>query len=130
MAIHGLVDIVVSRNVTNELEGVLRDRVPDRAPTLIAYIAENLVLAHAIHASEPNEESVRECLRLISYRPDAKIVASAIETACEVLVTLDTEHLLNNPKIGPPNTELVVMGVSEALRWCQEQVSVRSRYRL
>ena len=129
MAIHGLIDLVVSRNVTSEMEGVLRDRAPDRAPKLIAMIAENLILAGVIHAAEPNEETVDTCLNLTSYRPDAKVIAAAIETACEVFVTTDAEHLLRNPKIGSPKTRVVVMDVQEALVWCQDQISTRSRYR-
>jgi predicted nucleic acid-binding protein len=129
MAIYGFVDLVVSRNVTAELEGVLRDRVPNRAPALIALIAENFVLARATNAAEPNEDTVRECMALTGYRPDARILAAAIETACEILVTGDRKHLLGNPNIGPPKTSIVAMDISEALEWCRTQVSICSRNR-
>lgn len=128
MAIYGLIDLVVSRDVTAELEGVLRDLVPDRAVRLVAVIAENLVLARIIDAAEPSESSVMECLKLTSYRPDAKILAAASETACGVLVTMDRQHLLGNASIRPPSINLVVMGVREALECCKDQVSVRSRF--
>jgi predicted nucleic acid-binding protein len=129
MAMYGLVDIVVSRNVLTEVEGVLRHRLPDDAKEMMAEVAENLVMAHATTAAQPNADTIEECFKLTGYRPDAKIVAAALETACEVLVTNDTTHLLGNPKIGPPAMKLVVMSPAEALRWCKDQVSTRSRYR-
>jgi len=128
MAAHNLIDIVVSRDVTAELEGVLRSIVPDRAPLLIALLAENLVTSRAINAAEPHEDTVSECLKLTNYRPDARLVAAASETACEVLVSLDRQHLLDNLSIRPPAIKLVVMDVREALDWCKDQVSLRSRY--
>jgi predicted nucleic acid-binding protein len=129
MAMHGLIEVVVSRDVVREIEGVLRDRVPELAAELMTDLAENLVLARVTTATEPNHETVLDCLKLTNYRPDAKIVAAAIETACEVLVTNDTTHLLGNPDLGPPKTKLVVMSPREALDWCRDQVSTRSRNR-
>jgi hypothetical protein len=108
---------------------VLRDRIPDKASSLIEMVAENLVLARVMNASEPDESSVRECTAITGYRPDARILAAAIETACEVIVTRDKTHLLGNPNIGAPRTDIVVMDVVEALDWCREQVSIRSRGR-
>jgi predicted nucleic acid-binding protein len=128
MAIHGLIDVAVSRDVTNEIEGVLRNRLPDRAPAAVGMIAENLVLARAAIAGFPSEDTIGDCLRITGYRPDAKILAAALETACEVLVTTDADHLLGNPKIGPPAMTPVVMDIQEALDWCRKQISVRSRY--
>ena len=50
------------------------------------------------------------------------MLAAAIEADCDVLVSEDKEHLLNNPDIGPPNTKLVVMSVHEALDWLQDRI--------
>lgn len=126
----GLVHLYVSDRVIKETEGVLRSLAAERFDTLKVQLAENLVIANVGMISSPAEQSVKECLALTGYRPDAEALASAMERDCEAFVTYDKRHLLGNPNIGPPRTRIVVMSGGEALDWAIDQVSVRSRLRM
>jgi len=124
-----LINLWVSHDVLRESESILREFARKNYPVKQAELAENMVRANVGTTSDPNTETVRECVHITAYLPDAKVLAAAIEQDCEVLVAYDKQHLLKNPKIGPPNTRLVVMSGGEALEWAIDQVSTRSRLR-
>jgi predicted nucleic acid-binding protein len=124
-----LTGLWVSHDVLRESEGILRAFSGNKYALKQAELAEILVCANVGTTSDPSSETVQECVRITGYRPDARVLAAAIEQDCEVLVAYDKEHLLKNPKIGPPNTRLVVMSGGEALEWAIDQVSTRSRLR-
>jgi predicted nucleic acid-binding protein len=126
----GLIHLYVSDRVIGEARGVLQQLTGQDYDTIKVLLAESLVLANAVIASTPAAETVRTCLAITKYHPDAEVLAAAIERDCEVFVTYDRQHLLQNPEIGPPHTRIVVMTGGEALEWAIEQVSVRSRLRL
>lgn len=125
----GLIDLWVSEHTLRETEGVLKRLTGDDYPAFRAVLAETLVLANIATTAPPDEATIHMCVGLTNYRPDANVLAAAIERDCEVLVTYDKTHLLKNPKIGPPNTRLVVMSGGEALDWAVDQVRTRSRLR-
>ena len=126
----GLIDLWISDQVLRETEGVLKGRLgTEDAAAVFLYLARNIDKAGAGNASEPHDETVNACLPITNYRPDAKVLATALERDCEVLVTYDKQHLLNNPRIGPPNTRLVVMSAGEAVKWAKDQVITRARLR-
>lgn len=125
----GLISLWVSGHTLRETEGVLQRLTGDDYPRFKIILAENLVLANIATTADPDEATIQMCAGLTNYRPDAKVLAAAIERNCEVLVTYDKEHLLKNPKIGPPNTRLVVMSGGEALEWAVDQVRTRARLR-
>lgn len=125
-----LCSLWVSRDALRETEGVLQRLTGDDYLTFRIVLAETLVLANVATTADPDTATVQSCLGLTNYAPDAKVLAAAIERDCEVFVTYDKEHLLKNPKIGPPNTRLVVMSGGEALDWAVDQVKTRARLRL
>ncbi len=125
----GLIHLWASEHTRRETEGVLQRLSGDDYPRLKTILAENLRLANVLETVEPGEATIQMCSGLTNYRPDAKVLAAAIERDCEILVTYDKEHLLKNPKIGPPNTRLVVMSGGEALEWAIDQVKTRARLR-
>jgi predicted nucleic acid-binding protein len=125
----GLVDLRISRDVIRECEGVLCRLVGADYQGFQAILAESLVLANVAVAADPHTSTVQTCAQITTYLPDGRVLAAAIEQDCEVLVAYDKEHLLKNPKIGPPNTRLVVMSGGEALEWAIDQISTRSRLR-
>jgi predicted nucleic acid-binding protein len=125
----GLVDLRVSHDVLRETERVLPRLISDRLQEFQAILAESLVLSNIATTADPDTATIQACTRLAMYLPDAKVLAAAIEQDCEVLVAYDKQHMLKNPKIGPPNTRLVVMSGGEALEWAIDQVSTRSRLR-
>ena len=124
-----LINLWVSHDVLWESESILRAFAGEKYREKQTELAENLVRANAGTTSDPSTETVQACVRITEYLPDAKVLAAAIEQDCEVLVAYDKKHLLKNPKIGPPNTRLVVMSGGEALEWAVDQVSTRSRLR-
>jgi predicted nucleic acid-binding protein len=116
------VDLRVSTGVLSEADNVLSRIAGQRVAEVRSVLAENLDLGRVGVAAEPAAETVERCLAFTKYRPDARVVAAAVEIDCDVLVSEDKQHLLNNPDIGPPNTKLVVMGVQEALDWLRDRI--------
>ena len=124
-----LIDLYTSQDALREAQGVLQALLGEGAERVKVLLAENLAMANVAVTPPPNESTVIQCLGLTNYRPDAKVLAAAIERDCEVFVTYDKTHLLRNPRIGPPNTRLVVMTGGEAKAWAIDQIRVRSRLR-
>ncbi len=123
----GLVHLYTSEDALRETQGVLTELLGADADRIKVLLAENLAMANITVTPPPSASTVSECYEMTQYRPDAKILAAAIERNCEVFVTYDKEHLLKNPKIGPPNTRIVVMTGGESKAWAIDQISVRSR---
>ncbi len=124
-----LVNLDTSEDVLREAEGVLQALLEEKAERVKVILAENLAMGNVAIVPPPNKATVQKCLLITGYAPDAKVLAAAIERGCEVFVTYDRQHLLNNSKIGPPNTRIVVMTGGEAKAWAIDQISVRSRLR-
>jgi predicted nucleic acid-binding protein len=122
-----LVDLYTSEDALREAEGVLRSLLGAKAEHVKLLLAESLAFGNVAVTAPPSESTVQECIAITRYRADAIILAAAIERDCEVFVTYDKQHLLNNPLIGPPNTRIVVMTGGEAKSWAIDQISVRSR---
>ena len=124
-----LVELDTSGDMLRETQQVLQTLLRVGKEEVTVLVAEILTLGNVAIASPPSEETVRQCLTITNYSPDARVLAAAIERDCEVFVTYDKKHLLRNPNIGPPNTRIVVMTGGEAKAWAIDQISVRSRLR-
>ena len=122
-----LIDLYMSEDALREAQGVLQALLGGDTERVKILLAENLAMANIAITTPPSEATVRQCLDLTHYRPDARVLAAAMERDCEVFVTYDKAHLLRNPLIGPPNTRLIVMTGGEAKAWAIDQISVRSR---
>jgi len=122
-----LIDLYMSEDALREAQGVLQALLGGDTERVKVLLAENLAMANIAITPPPSEVMVLQCLDLTHYRPDARVLAAAIERDFEVLVTYDKTHLLRNPLIGPPNTRLVVMTGGEAKAWAIDQISIRSR---
>ncbi len=114
----GLIDSRVNREVLSDCDRVIRRIDPQRVKQLAVLIHQ----ANIATALDPNEETIQLCLEMTGYLPDARVLASAIECDADVFVIQDTEHFLQNPLIGPPDTRLRVMTLRQALAWCREQL--------
>ena len=112
-----VIDLRISREVVSDIERFVRARNPDLLPT----VAEIIAKGHMAITAEPNEDTIVRCTALTGYRPDARILAAAVECAADVLVTFDSAHLLNNPKIKPPEITVMVMDAKQCLEWCFAQ---------
>ncbi|MGO8673379.1 MAG: PIN domain-containing protein [Capsulimonadaceae bacterium] len=130
LGVEELLDLRISPDVLREAEQVLIEEAgPDatKGRRWVARLAENLAASHVATTVSPNESTVQVCMRYTHYRPDAKILAAAIEADVDVVVAYDRQHLLNNPMIRPPNTRFVVMSGGEALEWAVDQIKTRAR---
>src|SRR5690349_18865772 len=114
----GAVDMRVSRDVLRECEAVIRSRNSSLVPQL-AIILDQANFAITL---DSNDETIERCADLTGYRPDARILAAAIETAADMLVTHDSTHFLGNPLIGPSETNLRTGTAAECLGWCKEML--------
>ncbi len=125
----GLIALDTSEDALREAQGVLQELLGDEAERVKVLLAENLAMGNVAITPPPSESTVLQCLSITNDRPDARVLAAAMERDCEVFVTYDKKHLLRNPRIGPPNTRIVVMTGGEAKAWAIDQISVRSRLR-
>lgn len=112
-----VIDLRLSREVLSDVERFVRGHNPALRPK----VAEIIDKGRMAITSEPNEETIVRCEALTGYRPDARILAAAIECEADVLVTFDSAHLLGNPKIKPPEVRVMVMNAKDCLEWCFAQ---------
>ncbi len=114
----GAVDLRVSREVLRDAEYVIRQR----RPSLLAQLARILDAADVATTPDPNRETIERCLDMTGYLPDARVLAAAVECDADIFITHDTEHFLQNPLIGPPDTRLRVMTPRPCLDWCADRL--------
>ena len=115
----GFVDMRLCRDVARDAEFVVGKYRPDLIPDLA------LTLHRANFAGEtarPAKETVDACEALTAYRPDARVLACAVECDADIFVATDKQHFVGNPLIGPPATRLRVLTPFEALEWVQAEL--------
>ena len=95
-----VIDLRISREVISDVERFIRGR----NPALLPKVAEIIDKGRMAITSEPNEDTIVLCKALTGYRPDARILAAAIECAADVLVTFDSTRLLGNPQHQAPGS--------------------------
>ncbi len=84
-----------SQDVLAELDTVLRQKIPQHLPVVSAWLARiRLELVEP-----PSLRSVRKLHRLVGHSKDAVVIAAAMDARMDYLVTLDREHMLNNPTL-------------------------------
>jgi predicted nucleic acid-binding protein len=89
------VQLWVSSQVLSELENVLRRKAAGALGNL------TLVLNRSgVKIVPPPEPGFLEMSQnLLSYQPDAQVLAAAWSAGCDYLVTLDRKHFLDNQQI-------------------------------
>ena len=94
------VELVVSSQVLAEVEGALRRK----APEMLGHLAQLFDRAHCRVIANPSLEQVKAWQPVISYLPDAAVLAAALAARADYLVTLDRQHFLENPHLmtSPP----------------------------
>ena len=108
-----IIDLRVSREVLDDADWIVRKRLPASLPLLVVLIdACNIATT-----LDPNQDTIAACVEMTGYLPDARVLAAAVDCDCDLFVTFDFEHFLQNPLIGPPNTRLKVVDAYQALEW-------------
>jgi predicted nucleic acid-binding protein len=112
----GAVEVVISAHVLAEVENALRRKVPEA----LGYLALLLDRANCQIVTNPPTEQVRAWEELVSYLPDAAVLAAAIGVQADYLVTLDRRHLLENPRLAasPP---LPIGTLGDFVAWLRQQ---------
>jgi len=101
----GTVKLLVGKGVLEEAEEVMRRK----APKLLGLLAQLLDEAEIEISKPPTNAQQKEAQLLLSYSPDASVLAQAISANPDWLVSHDKEHFVGNPaldelpfKIGTP----------------------------
>ncbi len=88
----GVVKLLVSSQVLEEMESVLTRKAPD----LLGMLALLLDRSRIQVVPSPPRKILVECMTLVKSRCDAKILAAAWAGKADYLVTLDKKHFLAN----------------------------------
>lgn len=88
----GLVALLVSSQVLDEIERTIRAKAPETLPHLALLLHEAQVQV----VDPPPADRVAICLALTHHRNDALVVAAAWHAASDFFTTLDKQHFLQN----------------------------------
>ena len=106
----GAVRLWVGPRVLQEADSVLARKAPD-SKALFALLLDR---AQVAVGPPPDEEALAQARAVVDYPPDAHILAEALVTEVNYLVSLDRKHLVGNPRaselpfpIGTPGDFLV-----------------------
>ena len=89
----GAIDLWVGPWVLRETEAVMEQKLPASK----AYFAVLLDRSGIRVTTEANEELLAAARAIVSYLPEAQIVAEALTAGVDYFVSFDREHLLGNP---------------------------------
>ena len=94
LAGRGLVELVTNRDAVIETERNLRNKAPETVPLFEAAMASAVITIYP----HPTDENVKKA-NAYTVTKDAPIVAGAIESEADYLVTFDRKHLINPPEV-------------------------------
>lgn len=87
----GMLQLIIGRNVLRECEQVVRRKVPKSLPTL-AYLLE---LGGVEITTGSANDWVTQAKSIVSYQPDAHVLAEAMSAEPDWFITHDKTHFLN-----------------------------------
>ena len=90
-----VIRLFVGKSVLAEADEVLRRK----AIKLLPFLAELLHLGGVTVGANPTKSNLQKVTALISYRPDALVLAEALQAGPGWFVTHDREHFLDNPTL-------------------------------
>jgi len=90
----GLLQLVVGKNVLRECEQVIRRKAPESLPNL-AYLLE---LGMVDVSTGSSEDFIKQANAIVSYKPDAYVLAEAIASDPDWFITHDKAHFLDANK--------------------------------
>ena len=113
----GDVDLYISEHVIAETERSLARKVPEALPEYRKTIKN----ADMKIVSNLSPDEVRACLYMIADPEDAPILAAAMKTRADYLVTHNRKHFLDDPNVAG-RSGLRIGTPGDALAWLREQV--------
>lgn len=88
----GLVTLLVSGQVLEEIERTVRAKAPETLPHLALLLHRSQVQV----VEAPPRDRVAACFDLTQHQNDALVIAAAWHAASDFFVTLDKRHFLDN----------------------------------
>jgi predicted nucleic acid-binding protein len=85
-----VLDLLVGRHVLREADEVVRRK----APTSLPLLAQLLELGNVETVPAPTQKQIESARSVITYPPDAYVLAEAIRSEADWFVTHDKEHFI------------------------------------
>ena len=114
----GTVKLLVGSGVLQEAEEVIRRK----APELLGLLAQLLDEAGIEISTPPTAAQQKKARSLLSYLPDADVLAQAIAANPDWLVSHDKEHFLGNPSLDDLPFKIGTPG--DVIAWLREYLSL------
>lgn len=89
------IKLSVSSQVLTEIESVLRRKSPQSLGILAILLDRSRISLISVIP----EEHITNCQSIVTYTPDAMVLAAAWTGDVDYFVTLDRKHFLNNQKL-------------------------------
>ena len=113
----GVVELLVSSQVLEEIESVVRRKAAGRLPALALLLDRSR--ARSVPSAKP--DLIQRCSELVDHPGDAKILADAWENRVDFLVTLDKEHFLNATWL-TDKVPFLIGTPGDCLAWIREKL--------
>jgi len=111
----GLIEVVVSRQVIVEADRNIEEKLPE----MLNEYREFIELLAPVLIDDPRQKDVERFLKVINY-DDAPILASAVSSGADFLITWDRKHFIGKDIHTHSNLKIVTPG--EFLRHFREYV--------
>lgn len=115
----GAVQLLVSSQVLQEIEGVIRRKAAQHLPVLAVLIDQS----RAVVVPAAPARMVKRCQSLILHSGDARILADAWHNGVDYLVTLDRAHFLDVPGLAG-QTPFPIGTPGDCLAWLRGKLLV------
>ena len=114
----GTVKLLVGSGVLQEAEEVMRRK----APELLGLLAQLLDEAGVEISKPPSISQQKKAQSMLSYTPDATVLAQAISANPDWLVSHDKEHFVGNPELDDLPFKIGTPG--DVIAWLREYLSL------
>ena len=112
----GAISLWVGSRVLQEVDGVVLRKAPQTRP-LLALLLDR---AGVMTGPEPDAAALARARAVVSYAPDAHVLAEALSAKVDYFVTLDRQHFVDNPRA---ETLPFPVGTSgDFLAWLRERL--------
>jgi len=111
----GLIEVVVSRQVIVEADRNIEEKLPE----MLNEYREFIKLLAPVLIDDPRQKDVERFLKVINY-DDAPILASAVSSGADFLITWDRKHFIGKDIHTHSNLKIVTPG--EFLRHFREYI--------
>ena len=111
----GLIEVIVSRQVIVEADRNIEEKLPE----MLNEYREFIELLAPVLIDDPRQKDVERFLKVINY-DDAPILASAVSSGADFLITWDRKHFIGKDIHTHSNLKIVTPG--EFLRHFREYI--------